>query len=212
MRKNDTGLTIFEQYDVVRLGKGKVEYTVLSDVVTHEAHIESKNTGKAQTVDASRLVLVRDIRTVPPISEELLTKCEDLIATASAVAEGTLSVPGLDVQGDAVPAAEEATEQEAVTVTWIDPEPGAESRYESILLPEENPIPEHTPGESPAAYQRRTGRKLDGRTTNYGRTILAGLQLKPVFAGRLPALDPKTQQAKQTRGWQRKAVKQGGDR
>lgn len=37
---------------------------------------------------------------------------------------------------------------------------------------------EHIPGESPAQYKARTGRKLDGRTTIYGRMILVGLQLK----------------------------------
>lgn len=62
MRKNEAGLTILERGDVVRIGKGKVLYTVLSDVVTAEAHIESQNTGKAQTVDASRLSLVASVQ------------------------------------------------------------------------------------------------------------------------------------------------------
>lgn len=64
MRKNDAGLTILERGDIVQIGSGKVRYTVLSDVVTHEAHIESHNTGKAQTVDASRLNLVQSVQDV----------------------------------------------------------------------------------------------------------------------------------------------------
>lgn len=64
MRKNEAGLTILERGDVVRIGKGKVLYTVLSDAVTAEAHIESQNTGKAQTVEASRLGLVESVQSV----------------------------------------------------------------------------------------------------------------------------------------------------
>lgn len=43
---------------------------------------------------------------------------------------------------------------------------------------------EHIPGESPAEYKARTGRKLDGRTTIYGRMILVGLQLKRTVVGK----------------------------
>lgn len=64
MRKNEAGLTILERGDVVRIGKGKVLYTVLSDVVTAEAHIESQNTGKAQTVEGARLNLVESVQDV----------------------------------------------------------------------------------------------------------------------------------------------------
>lgn len=51
---------------------------------------------------------------------------------------------------------------------------------------------EHIPGESPKAYQERTGRKLDGRTTIYGRMILVGLQLKKnIFSGGGRNANPK---------------------
>lgn len=54
---------------VVTIGSGKVLYTVLSDVVTAEAHIESQNTGKAQTVDASRLNVVSPVLSDEQIEE-----------------------------------------------------------------------------------------------------------------------------------------------
>jgi hypothetical protein len=45
-------------------------------------------------------------------------------------------------------------------------------------------VQDHQPGESPAQYQARTGLRLDGRTTSYGRLILAALQRKAlVFSG-----------------------------
>lgn len=45
-------------------------------------------------------------------------------------------------------------------------------------------VSKHVPGESPAQYKARTGKKLDGRTTIYGRMILVGLQAKKhIFAG-----------------------------
>lgn len=105
---------MFKRGDVVRIGKGKVEYTVLNDQVGPFVDIESKNTGKAQTMDNSRLTLV-------------------------------------------TPKAEKA--------------------------PAEDQHIEHIPGESPAQYKARTGRKLDGRTTIYGRMILVGLQLKRTIVG-----------------------------
>jgi len=62
----------FSKGDVVRIGSGKVEYTVLADVTTADAHIESKNTGKAQTVKADRLTLVREAVSVPADVQEVL--------------------------------------------------------------------------------------------------------------------------------------------
>ena len=62
MYKNETGLKVLERGDVVRIGQGKVLYTVLSDEFAGIAHIESQNTGKASTVDAGRLNLVTNVR------------------------------------------------------------------------------------------------------------------------------------------------------
>lgn len=54
------------------------------------------------------------------------------------------------------------------------------------------PGPEHIPGETPAEYKERTGKKLDGRTTIYGRMILVGLQLKKnIFSGGGRNANPK---------------------
>lgn len=55
-------------------------------------------------------------------------------------------------------------------------------------------VPAHIPGESPTAYKLRTGHKLDGRRTSYGRAVLIALQPK------LRALGVKTR-----RGQGRKA-------
>lgn len=57
---------------------------------------------------------------------------------------------------------------------------------------------EHIPGESPAEYKARTGKKLDGRTTSYGRAILAALQWKPMFLGRAKSFNTK---AKRVNRW-----------
>jgi hypothetical protein len=42
--------------------------------------------------------------------------------------------------------------------------------------------PAHIPGESPAAYKLRTGLKLDGRRTSFGRALLIAIQpkLRPI--------------------------------
>lgn len=70
MDKNETGLKVLERGDVVRIGQGKVLYTVLSDEFAGLVHIESQNTGKASTVDAGRLTLVRNVRTLPETPAE----------------------------------------------------------------------------------------------------------------------------------------------
>jgi hypothetical protein len=43
---------------------------------------------------------------------------------------------------------------------------------------EQTPDLEHVAGETPAEYKARTGKKLDGRITSYGRAILLALQPK----------------------------------
>lgn len=108
----------FRKGDVVRVGKGKVLYTVWANQLTRKIYLESHNTGRVTTADTDRVVLV---------------------------------TPAADVAGP--------------------------------VLARNDTVPEHIPGESPAQYQARTGLKLDGRTTSYGRAILAALQLKPVFPG-----------------------------
>lgn len=68
----------FRKGDIVRIGKGKVEYTVLSDVTTSGADVESHNTGKAQTVDAGRLVLVKSAEDAILLVEQNDHDAEDL--------------------------------------------------------------------------------------------------------------------------------------
>jgi len=57
--------------DVVRIGKGKVEYVVSkivnepNELGTYAVEVESMNTGKAQVIEASRLTLLRSADTEP---------------------------------------------------------------------------------------------------------------------------------------------------
>ena len=67
MRKNDAGLTVLEKGDVVRIGKGKVLYTVVldQDSGTHvygALSIKSHNTGRISVEMAERLTLVTNVR------------------------------------------------------------------------------------------------------------------------------------------------------
>lgn len=65
MRKNDAGLTILEKGDVVRIGKGKVLYTVtLDELQTGFVNIESHNTGKKQVIARDRVSLVEAVQSV----------------------------------------------------------------------------------------------------------------------------------------------------
>lgn len=77
MRKNGAGLTILEKGDVVRIGKGKVLYTVtigedMSEFVTARSH----NTNRPRTEHRDRWVLARPVADVenevqePEIMEE----------------------------------------------------------------------------------------------------------------------------------------------
>lgn len=77
--------------DVVRIGKGKVEYVVSNivnepnDLGTYAVEVESMNTGKAQVIEAGRLTLLRAAETEPmnvPLSapesvEEVKVEGED---------------------------------------------------------------------------------------------------------------------------------------
>lgn len=53
-----------------------------------------------------------------------------------------------------------------------------EKPAETVNVVVRDEVPVHTQGESPAAYRVRTGHKLDGRRTAFGRSILAALQAK----------------------------------
>lgn len=62
MRKNEAGLTILETGDVVRVGKGRVHYTIVNESVTGYYWIKSYNTGKVSQETQERLTLVQDVR------------------------------------------------------------------------------------------------------------------------------------------------------
>lgn len=63
MRKNETGLTILEAGDVVRIGSGRVHYTVvLDEPETGTVEIQSHNTGKSRVVSRESAVLVQNVR------------------------------------------------------------------------------------------------------------------------------------------------------
>lgn len=139
----------FHKGDTVRVGKGKVEYTVQGESVSGYYWIESHNTGKVTQEIAERLSLIEDV----------------MLAQEEPIIDETAQLVNL----------------------------------------------EHIPGETRREYFERTGQKLDGRITNYGRDILAALQLKKnVFTGKAVTNRTKgrTQQAKRTARLARKA----GDR
>lgn len=64
MRKNEAGLTILETGDVVRIGGGKVLYTVEYDETVGMLHVTSHNTGKSVAVERERLHLVESVQDV----------------------------------------------------------------------------------------------------------------------------------------------------
>lgn len=57
-------------------------------------------------------------------------------------------------------------------------QPSPEKPQETIGAVIRDEVPAHIPGESPAAYKLRTGQKLDGRRTSFGRALLVALQPK----------------------------------
>lgn len=139
----------FHKGDTVRVGKGKVEYTVWETQRDGQVTIQSNNTGKFSTYQPGKLILIEDV----------------MLAQEEPVIDETAELVNL----------------------------------------------EHIPGETRREYFERTGQKLDGRITNYGRDILAALQLKKnVFTGKAVTNRTKgrTQQAKRTARLARKA----GDR
>lgn len=131
MFKNETGLTIYEAGDEIRLGNGKVLYNVVLDLGDGVVQIRSQNTGRETPASVERVNLVTNVR-------------------ATQFWDGITQAP-----------------------------------FDTDLYADEDQwVQDHQPGETPAEYKVRTGVKLDGRTTSYGRLILAALQRKAlVFSG-----------------------------
>lgn len=63
MRKNEAGLTILEAGDVVRIGSGRVHYTVvLDEPETGTVEIQSHNTSKNRVVSRENVSLVQSVQ------------------------------------------------------------------------------------------------------------------------------------------------------
>lgn len=142
--------------DIVTVGNGKTEYEITVDLDL-VVHLKALVSGRAQRyIPKARLTHVARFKALRDAEE------------AEVSDEVVLEVPS-------TPAEERAAQ--VLSETPVKYEDNAEYRDTK------NQHIEHIPGESPAAYQRRTGRKLDGRTTIYGRMILVGLQMKSHIAG-----------------------------
>lgn len=76
MRKNEAGLTILETGDVVRIGKGKVEYSVEYGETAGMLHVKSLNTGKSVAVERERLTLVQSAQELAVPHTELASALE----------------------------------------------------------------------------------------------------------------------------------------
>ncbi len=91
--------------DVVRIGKGKVEYVVSkivnepNDLGTYAVEVESMNTGKAQTVEAGRLTLLRSADTDPMNVPQEHASVEAIEAALSA-GEASQDVEDFDPRED----------------------------------------------------------------------------------------------------------------
>lgn len=181
----------FETGDIVTVGKGKTEWEIFH-TFGGVSHLKSRNSGIKKVVADKNLTHVARFLEAKEL-DKARTEDEESNATASALAAGTLSVPGLDDQGDSVPATEEAPQagvgasgSEGVTTEEI-----RQNTRTQKGIAARKPGPEHIPGETPAEYKARTGKKLDGRTTSYGRAILAALQPK-LWGQRRRVKGPKT--------------------
>lgn len=87
MRKNEAGLTILETGDVVRIGNGKVLYTVVAPASNGTIGVESHNTQRRTLVEQGRVNLVSDIRETSPdeVPEDLDNPVKETSAYAKAV-------------------------------------------------------------------------------------------------------------------------------
>lgn len=107
----------FTKGDTVRVGKGKVEYTVLDAVKDGTQGVESHNTGKVTLVDPARLVLVK--------------AAEDIERDAKPETDGPL-VPG--VQPNPVPVMVDPVEAEKVLTGTVVATVPERSNYSKAIL------------------------------------------------------------------------------
>jgi hypothetical protein len=81
MFKNETGLQVLEPGDVVKVGNGKVLYSVVNEASPDNYNIQSHNTGKFKFEARERLTLVTDVRDTDEwqaANEEYSEPVEDL--------------------------------------------------------------------------------------------------------------------------------------
>lgn len=163
MFKNEVGIQVLERGDTVRIGKGKVLYTVMVDEYDGQAHIESQNTGKAQTIGVERLVLVTNVRDEDGGSETGGNKPEDRTASLENAFENLR-------KADETPN------------TRIEDFEASKPSYQEIkdaITVEE--IRQNTRTQKGISKARKTNRE---ERTSYSKLILAAIQLLPaVYSG-----------------------------
>lgn len=148
---------MFNVGDLVKFKTGKTEYEVRSIEgsmvsVTKVAVVGDGQRAVNKTANADRIRLVRSVNS------------------------GRDSDAAREQSFDE--AAGPSKEARSVAFGHLIKQPSPEKPQETIGAVIRDEIPAHVPGESPAAYKARTGIKLDGRRTSFGRALLVALQPK----------------------------------
>lgn len=110
----------FRKGDIVRIGKGKVEYTVEYGETVGMIHVQSHNTGKSQAVDPARLVLVEAVQDV---AEEAGCSVEEL----------AIPTPDLGQTGEDRMATFQGGPEEGLTGTVVSTVPERSAYSKAIL-------------------------------------------------------------------------------
>lgn len=173
---------MFKVGDVVRFATGKVEYEVNSIEgsmvsVTKVAVVGDGQRAVNKTANADRIRLVRSVnsgRDSDVAREQSLQEDEH---------RGEVEDLGRDTRDEFDGETEISSRYNrratrSVAFGHLIKQPSPEKPQETIGAVIRDEVPAHVPGESPAAYKARTGIKLDGRRTSYGRAILVALQPK----------------------------------
>lgn len=146
----------FKEGDRVKFATGKIEYTVWASDVDGRYTLVT-DAGKVKvTTEPERLRLVRTTG---------LNRAQSQFEAATA-------------RVNAVEAGAPSPEARSVAFGEAVKQPSPEKPQETIGAVIRDEVPAHIPGESPAAYKLRTGQKLDGRRTSFGRALLVALQPK----------------------------------
>lgn len=90
MFRNETGLQVIESGDVVKVGTGKVLYSVVNEAAPGTYNIQSHNTGKFKFVELEKLVLVTNVRDTDDWKEAHAEPEEGPVEETSAYAKAVL--------------------------------------------------------------------------------------------------------------------------